>query len=463
MADQQTTFKEQAEAYGLQLVDVPPAEVEPEPVRIDAAGLLPDNVQAWLAAHPSLAQLVGVGVLLAVAVLVLAISRRLLRPLVGKAIGRTKFRWDDALVQTRIVDWLSWLPGALILHYGIYAVPQLAEPVRLIVQNVASATMVVIAMMVISGLLNAVNLVYTRFERSKSRPIKGYLTIAKLFVYLAGAIIAIAALVDKSPWIFLSGLGAMTAVLLLIFKDTILGLVASVQLTSNDMVRIGDWIQMDRMGANGDVIDITLHTVKVQNWDKTITTIPTYQLISDSFINWRGMTQVGGRRIKRAFSIDLSSIRFLDDDDIERFSRFVLLRDYMAEKKRALEAYNREHAADRSVIANARRLTNVGTLRAYIVAYLRGLPHLRQDLTFLVRQLAPTPQGLPIEIYVFTATTAWAEYEGIQADIFDHILAIVPEFGLRVFQSPSGIDVQHAGEAGAAAGAAGAGEPDPQP
>jgi miniconductance mechanosensitive channel len=251
----------------------------------------------------------------------------------------------------------------------------------------------------------------------------------------------VAELAGQTPWFFVSGLGAMMAIILLIFRDTLLSLVASVQLTNNDLIRVGDWIEMPQFGADGDVVDIALNTVKVQNWDRTITVIPTHKFLEHSFRNWRSMFDGGGRRIKRAIYIDMSGVRFLTDGEIQRLSRFALLEDYMAEKRRELEAWNARHAGDPVVIGNARRLTNIGTLRAYIIAYLRNHPRIHSELTFLVRQLAPTPEGLPLEIYVFSSDTRWGSYEAIQADIFDHILAMVPEFHLSVYQRPSGKDV----------------------
>jgi miniconductance mechanosensitive channel len=241
--------------------------------------------------------------------------------------------------------------------------------------------------------------------------------------------------------LLLSGFGAMTAILLLVFKDTILSLVASVQLTAHDMVRVGDWIEMPQCGADGDVVDVQLHTVKVQNWDKTITTIPTHRLISESFRNWRGMSQSGGRRIKRAVYLDVNSIRFQTSEEIEHFKRFALLKDYVANKEQELADYNAslKEAVDEAV--NKRRLTNVGSFRAYAWNYLKNRPDIHEGMTLMVRQLAPGPEGLPLEIYCFTDTTVWTEYEGIQADIFDHLLAIVPEFGLRLYQKPAGSDL----------------------
>jgi miniconductance mechanosensitive channel len=241
----------------------------------------------------------------------------------------------------------------------------------------------------------------------------------------------------------------MTAILLLVFKDTILSLVASVQLTAQDMVRVGDWIEMPQFGADGDVVDVQLHTVKVQNWDKTITTIPTHRLITDSFKNWRGMSQSGGRRIKRSVYFDVSSIRFLTDEEVERFTRFALLKSYIDSKERELAEFNEAIGNESEAEVNKRRLTNIGTFRAYAYNYIRTHPQIRKDMTLIVRQLAPGPEGLPLQIYCFTTTTAWADYESIQSDIFDHLLAIVPEFGLRLYQKPAGSDLAHLGATGA--------------
>jgi miniconductance mechanosensitive channel len=265
--------------------------------------------------------------------------------------------------------------------------------------------------------------------------------LAKVFLYLVAFVFVVARLADQSPWFFVSGLGAMMAIILLIFRDTLLSLVASVQLTNNDLIRVGDWIEMPQFGADGDVVDIALNAVTVRNWDRTTTVIPTHKFLEHSFKNWRGMFEGGGRRIKRAIHIDTTSIRFLTDEEIARFGRYALLRDYIAAKTAELREHNARLAADPDTIANARRLTNVGTLRAYVAAYLRSHPAIRQDLTFLVRQLAPTPEGLPLEIDVFVRDTRWAHYEGIQADVFDHVLAMVEQFGLALFQRPSGRDV----------------------
>ncbi|MEL1251636.1 mechanosensitive ion channel family protein [Aurantiacibacter gilvus] len=338
---------------------------------------------------------------------------------------------------------LATVAPLLVVANGIEHVPNLPGALTLLVRNVAEATIVLSVAMAISKALDYVDELYRRRPEAAMRPIKGYVQVLKIAIYCGAAILGISALIEQSPLLLLSGLGAMAAVLLLVFKDTILSLVASVQLTSNDMLRVGDWIEMPGMNADGDVIDIALHTVKVQNFDKTITTIPTHRLISDSFRNWRGMSESGGRRIKRALPLDQNSVRFLSDEEVDNVRRFRLLTDYLEGKDKELAEWNARELGGDSNPVNARRITNIGTFRAYVIAYLRAHPELEdRGFTLLVRQLAPTPQGLPLEIYCFTGTTDWGEYERIQADIFDHLLAILPEFGLRLYQQPSGLDLQ---------------------
>jgi len=300
--------------------------------------------------------------------------------------------------------------------------------------------MLLITVLVVSALLNAVMAIYRTLSVSRTKPIKGFVDIVRIVVYAVGSVLIICAVMDTSPLVFLSGIGAVTAVLLIVFKDTLLGIMASFQITSADMVREGDWIEMPKYGADGDVIQVSLHTVKVRNWNKTITTIPTYALVSDSFKNWRGMEESGGRRIKRSIYIDMNSIRFCTDEMLTRFEKFQSIADYIRKKRKEIEAFNKEDGIDTSELINGRHLTNIGTFRAYIASYLRNHPKVHQDMTFLIRHLAPSDQGLPIEIYVFSKIQAWADYEAIQADIFDHLLAVVPEFGLRVFQNPTGRD-----------------------
>jgi miniconductance mechanosensitive channel len=294
------------------------------------------------------------------------------------------------------------------------------------------------------ALLDAMHLIAQRRGQSARMPIKGFVQALKLVATVIGLILILATILNKSPVYLLSGLGALTAVLLLVFRDAILGFVAGIQISVNNLVQVGDWIEMPKAGADGDVIDVSLTTVKVKNWDKTITTIPTYSLISDSFKNWRGMAETGGRRIKRAFNLDVQSIRFADEALVARWEKIDLLKGYLKQKRDEIEKANHDRGADLTILGNGRRITNVGTFRAYCMAYLRAHPQIHQDLTFLVRQLAPTEHGLPIEIYVFSKDIRWAYYEAIQADIFDHLLAVIGEFDLRIYQQPSGRDFRMA-------------------
>ncbi len=351
-------------------------------------------------------------------------------------VRQTRVDWDQTLFEAGAFEALSYLVPALVLYQGA----RFFTPVTTLQQGLLIA-IVVILVLAIHGLLNGLLAVYNQFPISLRKPLKGYFQIIKLFVTLAGAIIIISILLQRSPWYLLSGLGALTAVLMLIFQDTILSLIASIQLLGNDLIRVGDWLEVPKYDADGSVEEVALHSIKVRNWDATITTIPTHKLVQDSFRNWRGMTESGGRRIMRSLFIDQNSIAFLTDKDIAHLRGIALIRQYLDAKLADIAEHNRSAAGDPDITANGRRLTNVGTFRAYVDAYLRSHPRIRQDMTFVVRQLAPTPQGLPLEIMVFTNDTRWAVYEGIQADIFDHLLAVVPEFGLRVFQTPSGRDL----------------------
>ncbi|VWX59012.1 mechanosensitive ion channel family protein [Sphingorhabdus sp. 109] len=380
--------------------------------------------------------LVGVGILLAIA----WIANFIIKHIVLRIV--TRWMPYEDLTPLPVAARLANIVPALIISNGIGAVPHLPAPVITLVSNVVSASIILFIAMALSKALTLANDIYEHRPSSATRPIKGYIQLLKIILYVGAAILIIAALMDQSPLLLLSGLGAMAAVILLVFKDTLLSLVASVQLTSNDMLRVGDWIEMPALNADGDVIDIALHTVKVQNWDKTITTIPTHRLISESFKNWRGMSEAGGRRIKRSIFIDQNGIRFLTPGEKDGFRRFQLLDDYLGHKQTELSKWNAPiEKAGRDEV-NARRVTNIGTFRAYVVEYLRANSQIADGMTLLVRQLDPSPQGLPIEIYCFTSTTDWNAYEDIQSDIFDHLLAILPEFGLRPFQQPSGLDLQ---------------------
>jgi miniconductance mechanosensitive channel len=391
--------------------------------------------------HPLLPPVAGVLVLLVGAVIVNLMAKRLLVGTVRVFAKRSSFTWDDALVTHNVFGRLVQVVPALIVFVGVPFVPGLPEGVVQLMRNVAMGYMVLMLTLALTAALSAANSIYAESPVAKDRPLKGFVQLVQIVVWIFGGVMIIAAVLDRSPLLLLSGFGAMTAILLLVFKDTILSLVASVQLTAQDMVRVGDWIEMPQFGADGDVVDVQLHTVKVQNWDKTITTIPTHRLITDSFKNWRGMSQTGARRIKRAIFIDVSSIRFQTQDEVDHFTRFALLKDYIENKEQALADYNEGLATEVDAEVNRRRLTNVGTFRAYAYNYLKNHPKIHKAMTLIVRQLGPGPDGLPLEIYCFTNTTEWAAYEDIQSDIFDHLLAIVPEFGLRLYQKPAGSDL----------------------
>jgi len=391
--------------------------------------------------NPLLPPVVGVAALLAGAVIIDLIAKRLLVGTVRAFAKRSSVSWDDALVSHNVFGRLAQVLPALIVFVGVPFVPGVPDGVVQLMRNVAMGYMVLMLTLSLTAMLSAANTIYSASPAAKHRPLKGFVQLVQIVVWIFGGVMIIAAVLDRSPLLLLSGFGAMTAILLLVFKDTILSLVASVQLTAQDMVRVGDWIEMPQFGADGDVVDVQLHTVKVQNWDKTITTIPTHRLITDSFKNWRGMSQAGARRIKRAIFIDVSSIRFQTQEEIDHFTRFALLKDYIESKEQELADYNKGLATEVDSEVNRRRLTNAGTLRAYAYNYLKNHPKIQKGMTLIVRQLGPGPEGLPLEIYCFTNTTEWAVYEDIQSDIFDHLLAIVPEFGLRLYQKPAGSDL----------------------
>jgi miniconductance mechanosensitive channel len=384
--------------------------------------------------------LLGAVAIILLAWLVDLLTRRILLVILGRIIRRTKTRWDDALLERKFLQRVAHLAPAMVVSLGAPMVFTGMETTLLVIHKSVGIFVAVIGLLAFFSFLDGLLDIYRSYEVSKNRPIKGYLQVVKIVVGIAVGIYIFSALMNRSPVVLLGGLGAMTAVLLLIFKDTILGFVASIQLTGNDMIRMGDWISMPKYGADGDVIDLTLTTVKVQNWDKTITTIPTYALVSQSFQNWRGMDESGGRRIKRALNIDMSSITFCTDEMVDRFRRFRILGNYIAEKEKEITAWNNTQSVSEEELVNGRRMTNVGTFRAYVTEYLRNHPMVKQDMTCMVRQLKPGEDGLPIEIYAFSSDQRWVQYEGIQADIFDHILAVLPQFGLRIFQNPTGAD-----------------------
>ena len=370
------------------------------------------------------------------------IAKRVIAGIIRRVASHTVTMWDDVVVSHGVFERLSQLAPALVVYLSSTLLvpewPQVQHGIR----RLCVAYMVIMVTLVANALLNAMTEIYDGMEIARARPIKSYVQVIKLFVVTVAAVISISVLTDRSPWAFLSGLAGLTAVLLLVFKDSILGLVASIQLTANNMLHVGDWIEMQEYGADGNVVDISLNTVKVRNWDKTISTIPTYALVTHSFRNWRGMEESGGRRIKRALYIDMNSVGFLDAKQTAHLHSVSLLSDYLDQKHKDIEADHNSRNVDASCELNTRRLTNLGTFRAYVHAYLKAHPDIRKDMTLIVRQLPPGPQGVGIELYCFSRVQAWASYEAIQSDIFEHLLSILPEFGLRAFQGPTGSDIR---------------------
>jgi miniconductance mechanosensitive channel len=360
-----------------------------------------------------------------------------------KALSRQpSLFWLNDFLHNKVFHRLAQVTPSVVIQFGLNLVPNLSNAANHVLGNIALAFTILFLMLTVGALLNALLDIYARTEHARTRSIKGYVQLTKMILYVFAGIIIVATLIDRSPLLLLSGLGAMSAVILLVYKDTLLSFVASVQLTSNDMLRVGDWIEMPQVGADGDVVDITLHTVKVQNFDKTIVSIPTWRLMSESFKNWRGMQQSGGRRIKRSLFIDASGVRFVSDEEEQKLTQVRLLTDYMGRKKAELKAWNQAQGNVAEMSANRRRITNIGTFRAYALAYLKSHADIHPDMTCMVRQMETTAQGVPLEIYCFTRTTSWGDYERIQGDIFDYLLAVLPEFGLGVYQQPSGADLR---------------------
>lgn len=368
------------------------------------------------------------------------IARRYIIPAIEKVLRKSSNKWDDAFIERNFFKRLSLLLPIVITYLSADLMFPAESISAEFIKRLAMTAFVLVSVRILNAFALAFQDIYSSLEIANGKPIRGYIQAIKIVAYILAGIFIVAILTNKSPWGILSVFGGLTAVLILVFKDTLLGFIASMQLSAHDMVRVGDWIEMPKYNADGDVFDISIHTVKVRNWDKTIATIPTYALVSDAFINWRGMKDSGGRRIKRSVFIDMNSICFCTDEMLNRFEKISLLAPYITAKKKEIDAYNRDHNVDTSEIINGRRQTNIGVFRAYIIAYLKNHPKIHQDMTFLVRHLQPTPQGLPVEIYVFSKDQVWANYESIQADIFDHILAAIPEFGLKVFQYPTGND-----------------------
>lgn len=398
----------------------------------------PAHYLHFLAQYPFLQTVLGLAVLILAAILTNFIIRHILLRIVYKILSVIARGQGTDEIRSAI-GYLANIAPTVVIYNGIVAVPGLPKEFVTVVQNVSNAFTTFVVALALSAILSFLERIYnTHRGRTRNRSIKGLVQVIKIIVFIIAAILIIATLIDKSPLVLLSGLGAMAAVLMLISQDTLLSFIAGIQLSTTDMVRVGDWITVPSLDADGDVIDIALHTVKVQNFDKTITSVPTRKLVTDSFVNWRGMQESGGRRIKRALNIDQTSIRFLTDEDYDRLAEHRALRNYIRDKRKEIADWNNNLSTNAEMVASARRLTNIGTFRAYILAYLENHPSIRQDATLLVRQMAPTPTGLPLEVYCFTNTVKWLEYEAIQSDIFDHLYSILPNFGLCVFQEQSG-------------------------
>lgn len=385
----------------------------------------------------NLGQSATIVVLILIALISYYVSWVLIKKLLLPVIRKSKTQFDDILLKYKFFRKVSYLIPTLFIFYFIEDIGITNEAQINGFRSLLEAIFVIIFIMIINSILSTVNDYYNRFDVSRDRPIKGVIQVAKIILYIFGLMAVISTLFHRDITSILLSLGTLSAVLMLIFKDPILGFVGGLQLVMNNMVRIGDWISMPKFGADGTILEITLTTVKVQNWDKTIVTIPTYSLISDSFQNWRGMEESGGRRIKRSVNIDMDSVKFCSPEMLAKFQKIHAINNYIGEKELEIRDYNEKTGADPSILVNGRRQTNLGVFRAYLKAYLRNRSDINLDLTFLVRHLQPSEKGLPIEVYVFTKTTEWASYENIQADIFDHILAVIPEFELRVFQFPT--------------------------
>ena len=392
---------------------------------------LNDNISNFIAEAISFVTLILVTILIYYAVVFI------IRKTLNAFIEKTPSKRDDILLKNKVFKRLCLLIPAYIIRYNIVAAipsfPILSSTIILFTKIYE----VFVYSRVLDGILTTLNDIYDTYEISKSKPIKGFIQVLKTIIYIVCFLLIIAILTDKQLSNILIGLGTLSAVLMLVFKDPILGFVGGLQLTINDMLRIGDWIVMEKSKADGEVLEIGLTTVKVQNWDMTITTIPTYTLISDSFTNWRGMENSGGRRIARSFVIDIDTVKFCTPEMLERYKKYQLVSNYIIEKEKEVEEYNKTHNIDESNLVNGRRQTNIGIFRAYLTEYLGNSPYINKDMTFMVRQLAPTEFGIPIQIYAFSSNKEWIKYENIQSDIFDHIFAVVPMFDLKIYQKPS--------------------------
>lgn len=408
-----------------------------------------DRIAEWLMQLGMAAQyaawtknFIVVLLMIVLAILLDRFGKNMLIRTITRIARKTETQWDNMIINRRVFHRLAPLLPAIVIFILLPSALREMPKLLALLQDGLKIYMALIILRTVDALLSALNDIYRTYEISVSKPIKGYIQVVKIAIYLVVAIVIISILIGKSPYTLLAGLGAMTAVLMLVFQDSILGLVGSVQLSANDMARVGDWISMPQYNADGPIEEISLATVKVRNWDTTVSTIPTYAMITNSFQNWRGMQESGGRRIMRSVKLDQNSIRFLNTEDIEKLNKIQILKDYLSSKQKELKAYNEKYEVDNTILVNGRRMTNLGVLRAYVQQYLKRHPMINNDMMVMVRQLEPTETGIPIQLYCFSKDKAWANYESIQADIFDHLLAVIPEFGLRVYQNPTGADLR---------------------
>lgn len=398
--------------------------------------ILPNSLQTLLNNRYWLITIYNISVIATFALISWFIAKKLLLRTIKYFVDRTKNKWDDVLYEKKVFSRLANIVPAIIFFWFAPVFTSVESGIK----RASAAYMVLVFMFVFKSISSAFLEIYEESEMAKEKPLKGIVQTAILIIYIVGFIIIIAILLGESPTLILSGLGAMTAVLMLVFRDTILGFVAGVQISSSASIRKGDWVVMKKFDADGDVIDIALHSIKIQNWDKTIVSIPSHKFLEESFTNWRGMQESGGRRICRNLNIDLASVRYLSESEISEIRKIHLLSDYISSRIEEINKWNAKNNADDTVPINGRRLTNIGTFRKYIKNYLIQSPFIRKDMTLMVRQLQPDEHGIPLQVYVFANTTQWVEYENIQSDLFDHLIASANLFGLKLFQNPSGND-----------------------
>jgi miniconductance mechanosensitive channel len=387
--------------------------------------------------------ILGLGLILVVAIIDY-ISRNIILNIVARYAKRSNNPYDDILVEMRVFKHLAHVVPALVAKEGLTFVFQDYATLISPLQKLVDIYIIIAIIFFVQAVLRAIKTLLLNSEDFKDKPIGSYTQLLNIINYLVGILFIVSHVTDKPLWTLLTAFGALSALIILTFRDTILGLVASIQISGNDIVRIDDWIEVPKYGADGHVVEINLTTIKVKNWDNTVTTIPTYVLINDAFKNWRGMEESEGRRMKRSVNIKISSIKFCTPEILEHFKKIDLIREYVTQKESEINQYNAAHKINKSVLANGRNLTNVGIFREYLSNYIQKHPKVNKELIMMVRQLPPTDKGLPLEIYCFTLDKEWVDHETIAADIFDHVLATIPSFDLEIFEGPTGKDFQAA-------------------